>query len=111
MFSTVEPHDLVGWCKQVGAELSELAAYVQLSEGVLLGYARGQLALSATDRFQIVRFFDERTPPLTEDELATRRATRNSPEDPSLDQILLRLKVECLLQEVKWEAEGRFDYS
>ena len=60
MIKTVPPHDLRAACESCGIELCDLATGTGLSEETLLGFARGEVGLSAEDRLGIILLLEER---------------------------------------------------
>ena len=61
MIRTVPPHDLVAACEECGIELCDLVTGTGLSEETLLGFAKGEIGLSAELRLGIVLFLEDRS--------------------------------------------------
>ena len=64
MLKTVEPHDLLGACKECGITLTVLCDRTGIPEDELLAFASGHSALLARDRFAILVALTDDLPPV-----------------------------------------------
>ena len=63
MLMRVKPHDLIAHCAECNTTLAQVSQQTKLSEEVLLAFARGELPLSAHDRFAIFMALTRNLPP------------------------------------------------